>query len=238
MLKILGFTIMRKEHNPYYDKTTEEDRIFRKIYNFCKDYTLTDIQRMFALYNAVKYLVKADIKGDFVECGVWRGGSSMLMVKTLLELGITDRKIFLYDTFEGMTRPKNDEYNLKNGKKAIDDYKENKCIATIDEVRKNMAKTGYPTDNIVFVKGDVLQTIPEISPNSIALLRLDTDWYESTRHELTHLYPLLNRHGVLIIDDYDAWSGSKKATDEYFSKIPILLNRIGTSGRIAIKTEG
>lgn len=100
-----------------------------------------------------------------------------------------------------------------------------------------MLSTGYPETNIVFVKGKVENTIPEIVPEKIALLRLDTDWYESTRYGLTHLFPLITKNGILIIDDYGYWAGSKKAVDEYFSDKPILLNRIDSCGRIGIKIE-
>ena len=77
--------------------------------------------------------------------------------------------------------------------------------------------------------------IPKYLPGEIALLRLDTDWYKSTQHELIHLYPLLVGSGVLIIDDYGHWQGAKKAVDEYFSDKKILLNRIDYTGRISIK---
>lgn len=98
-----------------------------------------------------------------------------------------------------------------------------------------MQSTNYPAEMLVFIKGKVEDTIPKTMPKHIALLRLDTDWYESTKHELLHLYPLLSKSGVLIIDDYGYWAGSKKAVDEYFSKGEMLLNRIDYTSRIAIK---
>jgi hypothetical protein len=100
-----------------------------------------------------------------------------------------------------------------------------------------MAMTNYPQDKLNYVVGKVEDTIPETLPRKIALLRLDTDWYESTLHELNHLYPLLTEGGVLIIDDYGHWQGAKKAVDEYIekNKLKILLNRIDYTGRIAIK---
>lgn len=99
-----------------------------------------------------------------------------------------------------------------------------------------MAATGYPKDNIIFIKGKVEQTIPGTLPGKIALLRLDTDWYESTKHELNHLYPLLEKAGILIIDDYGAWQGARKAVDEYFSTNgPVYLHRLDFTGRLVIK---
>ncbi len=101
-----------------------------------------------------------------------------------------------------------------------------------------MLSTGYPKEKIHLIKGKVEDTIPENIPKEIALLRLDTDWYESTKHELIHLFPLLKPNGILIIDDYGHWEGARKAVDEYISdnNIHILLNRIDYSGRISVKT--
>jgi O-methyltransferase len=112
------------------------------------------------------------------------------------------------------------------------------CNAPMEGVQNVMSKTGYDRDKIHFVQGKVEDTLPSNSPEKIALLRLDTDWYESTRHELIHLFPLLSIDGVIIIDDYGYWQGAKKAVDEYFEEhnIKILLNRIDETGRIAIKT--
>jgi hypothetical protein len=103
-----------------------------------------------------------------------------------------------------------------------------------------MATTGYPETKVHYVRGKVEDTIPGTMPGEIAILRLDTDWYESTRHELVHLFPLLTRGGVLILDDYGHWQGARAAVDEYFDQYrqPILLNRIDETGRIAIKTPG
>jgi hypothetical protein len=206
---------------------------------------MTGVERMYALYKSVEYIVKNNTKGDIVECGVWRGGSSMLIAKTLLKFNCTDKIIHLYDTFEGMSTPTEKDLDA-TGSSAADLLKAPKtkdkdsiwCIADLDDVKNNMAKTNYPASNINYVKGKVEETIPENSPgNSIALLRLDTDWYESTQHEMKHLYPLLSTEGVLILDDYGHWQGAKKAVDEYFSteKKSLLLNRIDYTGRIAIK---
>jgi hypothetical protein len=218
---------------------------FKDIFESCKEYSMTGVERMYALYKSVEYIVKNNTKGDIVECGVWRGGSSMLIAKTLLKFNCTDKIIHLYDTFEGMSTPTEKDLDA-TGSSAVDLLKAPKtkdkdsiwCIADLDDVKNNMAKTNYPASNINYVKGKVEETIPENSPgNSIALLRLDTDWYESTQHEMKHLYPLLSTEGVLILDDYGHWQGAKKAVDEYFSteKKSLLLNRIDYTGRIAIK---
>jgi hypothetical protein len=104
-------------------------------------------------------------------------------------------------------------------------------------VKETLRATGYPAERLHFVVGPVEETIPREVPPGIALLRLDTDWYESTKHELEHLYPLLADGGALIIDDYGHWEGCKRAVDEYFaaSPPPVLLSRIDYTGRVAIK---
>lgn len=104
-----------------------------------------------------------------------------------------------------------------------------------EEVKSNLSKTNF--DSLIFVKGLIEDTIPEIMPDKISILRLDTDFYESTYHELINLFPLLQKGGVLIIDDYGHWKGAKKAVDKYFSEINIypLLNRINYSQRVFIK---
>ncbi len=171
--------------------------------------------------------MKADNKGDFVECGVWKGGSVMVMAMTLKLLN-AKRAIWLYDTFEGMAGQSEFDYHVNDK----NDMGYNPSIGTINEVKGNILSTGY--DDFHFIKGKVEDTIPNEIPKSIALLRLDTDWYESTKHELNHLYPLLIKGGVFIVDDYGSYFGSKKAADEYFGG-KVLLSRIDHDSRLSIK---
>ena len=150
----------------------------------------------------------------------------------------------MFDTYEGMSKPTDLDISFE-GKKADSQFEENKkgedssdwCFASLNKVKQNVLKTGYSSEKLHFIKGKVENTLPENTPKQIALLRLDTDWYESTKHELIHLFPKLVSGGVLILDDYGYWAGAKKAVDEYFSqtKTQILLNRIDQTGRIAIK---
>lgn len=111
------------------------------------------------------------------------------------------------------------------------------CEAGLEDVQTNLWSTGYPRERIHFCKGKVEDTIPDTLPENIALLRLDTDWYESTRHELEHLFPNLAAQGVMIIDDYGHWQGSKQAVDEYFADAqpPIFLHRVDYTARLMIK---
>ncbi len=236
----MGLQLKRKPRRGYDPiKDISRDPLFLEIYEKIKDHTLVDIERCFALYNAVQYIVKNDLGGDLVECGVWKGGSCMLIAYTLLAAGQSGRKIWLYDTFMGMTEPGD-----MDGVEEKKEWEQGKttgemnrmCYASIEEVRANIEKTGYPVENMVFVKGKVETTIPHHIPSQIALLRLDTDWYESTRHELVHLYPLLAEKGILLVDDYGAWQGARKAVDEYFNDKPfVFLHRIDYTGRLIIK---
>jgi O-methyltransferase len=207
-------------------------------------FTMTSHERISALCHAVRYVTKHSIPGDVVECGVWRGGSAMAAALTLLGERDLARRLYLFDTFEGMPPPTEVDRAAGSGKSAallLKEADEASLIwahAPLDEVRANLASTNYPADRIRFVKGRVEDTIPREAPEKIAILRLDTDWYASTRHELIHLYPKLSVGGVLVIDDYGHWEGARKAVDEYINDnhLPILLQRIDYTGRIAVKT--
>lgn len=217
---------------------------FARTYEKAKPFTMTSAERMFALYQAVRYVIAAEIPGDFVECGVWRGGSSMMAALAATEAG-DPRQMWLYDTYEGMTPPSDRDRNSlgKMATEVLDvsarepGARNTWAYATIEDVKANMTTTGYPASLLRYVKGPVEQTIPAQAPDRISLLRLDTDWYESTKHELEHLWPRLAPGGVLIIDDYGHWEGARQAVDEYFLDRPILLNRIDYTGRIAVKAE-
>lgn len=206
--------------------------------------TMTSVERLFALIQAAEYVVKAGIPGAIVECGVWQGGSMMAVAHTLQRLGNADRDLYLFDTYEGMPKPTDADVDYSGNPAAIEFEAMQKtvdssdwCYASIDQVRQNLASTGYEMSRIKLIKGKVEHTIPDQAPEKIAILRLDTDWYESTKHELVHLFPRLVEGGVLIIDDYGHWQGSRRATDEYFAQnhLHVLLNRIDYTGRIAIK---
>jgi len=218
----------------------------RGVIERVRPYTMTSLERIAALCDAVEYVVRYGVPGDFVECGVWRGGSSMAAALTLLRMGITDARLYLFDTFAGMSEPTAYDTEIATGKSAAallarSDPKEGLAwaYAAIDDVRENMAATGYPPENMHLIAGKVEDTLPQRAPERICLLRLDTDWYESTRHELTHLFPRLAVGGVLIVDDYGHWAGARRAVDEYFAahNIRMLLNRIDYTGRIGVKLD-
>ena len=208
---------------------------------------MTSLTRRWALIQAIKYVHTKKLEGDFVECGVWKGGSCMLIAKELIKQNNLNRNIWLYDTFDGMTQPTDDDIETETGiqgKDLLSNVEKTTekfnmwAYAPIEEVKNNMLKTNYPIDNIKYIKGKVEDTLKSNTPRKIALLRLDTDWYESTKIELETLYPLITKGGILIIDDYGHFEGAKRAVDDYFRKInqQPLLNRIDYTGRLIIKT--
>jgi O-methyltransferase len=208
-------------------------------------FTMTSLDRRASLLGAIDHVVRHGVAGDIVECGVWRGGSMMLAALALMARGDTSRDLWLYDTFEGMSAP-GAEDRAATGESAAAQLARTPrgegvwCEAGLADVRANHASTGYPQERIHFVEGKVEDTIPATLPARIALLRLDTDWYESTRHELRHLYPLLSRQGILLVDDYGYWQGARQAVDEYFAARPgpVYLHRVDNTARLVVKQDG
>lgn len=203
---------------------------------------MTSPVKLYGLVMGTRYVVRHQIPGAFVECGVWRGGSMQAVALTLAELGATDRDLHLFDTFAGMPPPTDKDRRLHDDEPAEhllateDRGSEVWAVASLDDVREGMADLGYPVKHIHFHEGMVEDTLPDQAPERIALLRLDTDWYESTRVELETLYQRLSPGGVLILDDYGHWEGARQAVDEFLARTgePLLLLPIA-SGRIAVK---
>lgn len=203
--------------------------------------------RLFTTYKAVHYIVDNEIAGDLIECGVFQGRHIFVMAKTLNLLGIRDRQIYLYDTFAGMTapsaqdfklsRPLDAESNLTKWQESAKDGHVDYCYAPIEQVKKTVFKSGYPESMFTFVKGDVRETLPNNNHKKIAILRMDTDFYEATKWQLEHLYDMIVPGGLLIIDDYGSWAGCRKAVDEFIGDLPFrpLLNRTDRSERVLIK---
>jgi O-methyltransferase len=208
-------------------------------------FTMTSPERLFALRQAVQYVVRNKIAGDIVECGVWRGGSMMAVALTLLELGALERKLWLFDTFEGMPPPTEADVDLAGtpASKILQMTDKQTSIywgyGPLEQVQWVMRQSGYDPSKIVMVKGKVEETVPANAPDQIALLRLDTDWYESTYHEMVHLYPRLAVGGILIVDDYGHWQGARRAVDQYLQEknLRLLLNRVDYTARVAVKLD-
>ena len=161
----------------------------------------------------------------------------MLMAQVLLARGNAYRDIHLFDTFTGMTEPTDEDRIAWNGKSVRERFKRfDSWAVDLPEVERNLGLTRYPSERLHFVKGDVLETLDGEVPERIALLRLDTDWYESTRKELETLYPALVSGGILILDDFGHFEGARKAVEDYFANRPRpFLTRVDYTGRVGIK---
>lgn len=176
-------------------------------------YTKGTRERVAAMVDALTELDAQDVPGDVVECGVWSGGNIILS-----RLVSPKRICWLYDTFHGMTEP--GQYDVKASGHPAPKGK-NWDWVSVEEVRGNLELEHVLDDDYLrFVEGPVEQTLLVESnlPEWIALLRLDTDWYQSTKMELEILYPRLVPGGVLIVDDYGHWAGCRKATNDYFAE--------------------
>ena len=198
-----------------------------------------DIENIYAWYRDIHYILKYNIPGAIVECGVWRGGMMMLAALIGEEVG-ERRDLWLYDTFAGVTEP-----TIEDGFEVNRTYHYWKSKGdawgfggSMGKVSKNMGKTGYQ-GWVGYVKGDVLETIPKSVPNEIAALRIDVDLYRPTKHCLEHLYPLLSVGGVLVLDDYGCFDGARQAVDDYIEKsdLQLLLSRVGRTVYEATKQK-
>ncbi len=235
----LGYEVIR-HRDTVLEASADDQDIARRVSPF----TVTSGHSVHTLLNAVEHVVSRDVPGAIVECGVGKGGSVMAAALKLTALGKSDRDIYLFDTFAGMTEPGSEDLSYQ-GEAALDQYQRQKiddnttdwCQGSLAEVTQAVLGTGYDRERLHFVEGKVEDTVPGQAPEQIALLRLDTDWYQSTRHELVHLYPRLSHGGVLIIDDYGYWQGARKAVDEYIAEngLKLMLHKIDQSARIAIK---
>lgn len=202
---------------------------------------MTGRDKLFGLISAARYVVRYDIPGDIVECGVWRGGSMQAAALALIEAGDISRELHLFDTFSGMSEPgeKDVRFDGRTAEELMSKADKSAsiwAIAGLDDVKQGMSEVAYPSERIHYHQGRVETTVPHEAPDVISILRLDTDWYESTKHELDHLYDRLSPGGVLIIDDYAYYQGSRIATDEFIEATgaKLLLLPIN-SGRIAVK---
>jgi O-methyltransferase len=235
-----GFEVLRIDSPAAPPQLLDIDPSVQRIIDQVRGFTLTSAARINALCEAVRYVVRADIPGALVECGVWRGGSMMAVAHMLLELGQVDRDLYLFDTFDHMPRPTEHDRTIHGIDGAalwdLSDELQAFPYLPFEEVKAALVTTGYPAERLHFVRGLVEDTLPAQRPDVIALCRLDTDWYESTAHEMATLVPHISPGGILLIDDYGEFLGARKAVDDYLSAtdLLLLLHRIDLSGRIAV----
>lgn len=215
---------------------------FLAIWDVCRPLTMTSVARGYALFKAAEHITKMGLSGDLVECGVWRGGSAMVLAMSMQHFGDASRQLHLFDTFAGMTEPGVFDRSASSGQLLFDRWRAGRrhdggndwARGTLDEVKQNLGLTGYAMDRVSFHVGDVRHTLAEAMIPVIALLRLDTDFYESTKAELEHLYPRVVKGGFVIVDDYGHFLGAKKAVDEYLQTngVTPFLHRIDYTGRL------
>lgn len=240
MVRALGVDLVRYPQREALPTDLDDEAL--RLVRMARPFSLTTAHRLASTLEAVRHVCRADVPGDIVECGVWRGGNMLLAATTLKSLGDTARDIYLYDTFEGMTAPSEMDRDylgtpaqalLKREVRGAGVW----CEASLEDVQRTMGLSSYPAERIHYVRGPVEQTIPGAAPEKIAVLRLDTDWFESTRHEMEHLFPRLSPGGILIIDDYGHWQGARRAVDEYLDDhgVKALLVRVDYTCRIMVK---
>jgi O-methyltransferase len=226
-LALLDLEVRRKVEKPGAPFPVEMSRDEKDLFEYVRRNRLTMVsdERLFATILACKHVIERSVDGAFVECGVWRGGNALLAAGVFKLYGAA-RKVYLFDTFAGMTLPDQYDTAAVTGEAAHPRYLSSQkeshnewCYASLEDVKGAFQQANLLDSNVIFVKGDVLTTlsVPDNLPQTIAVLRLDTDWYESTRMELETLYPRLSIGGVIMIDDYGYWTGARKATDEYFA---------------------
>lgn len=189
------------------------------VFEAVHDYTMGTPSDVAYMVGAVMHVCRNDTPGAIVECGVWKGGE-LRAAQLALENGGWQREVWAYDTFAGMVPISREDVNSFGGTSSQDEV--GKLVVSVETVKQLLG------ESVHYVVGDVRKTAWEQAPDRIAVLRLDTDWYESTRETLRALYPLLSIGGVLLIDDYNFWPGCRKATDEYFGAESPRLTNAGT----------
>jgi O-methyltransferase len=195
------------------------DEIIRVV----RGYTMSGVDELSVLISAARYVARHNIPGDIVECGVWRGGTMQAIARALVECGDTSRNLYLFDTFEGMPAAQDKDSTVA-------------AIATLDDVQTGFATVPYPAEKVHLVKGKVEDTVPAKVPETISILRLDADWYESTAYELQHMWERLSSGGVLVLDDYGRSKAARQATDEFLERTGARLLFVRTnSARVAVK---
>lgn len=242
LLKFFGLKVTRLANSNWGDipELTENDRLSIE-YVVKHELSMTSVNSLATTLMACKYVQANMVPGDFVECGVWRGGNSIIAADFFMRMN-SERRVLMFDTFEGMTKPTEHDIDLVGNESSSDIYDRLQngsgsewCKSEINQVQSNFTKRGINLNYCRFYKGDVKNTIPNADVGSISVLRLDTDWYESTKMELEELWPKLSVGGVLIIDDYGKWGGSKKAVDEFFVKYRPFFIIVDGAGRVGVK---
>ncbi len=175
-------------------------------------HTMVGVKRLKNLRDLTERALAANIPGDLIETGVWRGGSCILMRGLLAAYGDTARKVVLADSFDGLPPPQADLYPADEGDSH---YTFRQLAITLEDVQANFAAYGLLDDQLEFLKGWFRDTLPGLRGRRFAVIRLDGDMYESTMDGLVNLYDGLSPGGYLIVDDYGAIPACKAAVDDF-----------------------
>ncbi len=235
ILKKFGLVLSKHRDLNYIAEINSEEESLIKL---CLKYSMTTRIRMWSLLSSINYISRHGIQGDFVECGVWKGGNLILFSKLIDKLKLK-KNIFGFDTFTGMPKPGKFDFKYSTGQHASKYYnikkKSNWNEISLGEVKNNLIYENS-ISSIKLIKGKVENTLRDINnlPKKISILRLDTDFYSSSKVELEVLYPKLVKNGILFLDDYGSMSGQRKAVDEYFKVRPFMFH-VDKSSRIIIK---
>lgn len=181
------------------DYTTEADTMIGRF-------------RLDNLQACVTDVLRRGVPGDLIETGVWRGGASIFMRAVLRAYGVTDRVVWVADSFQGLPRPDPARYPADT-----DDalWKASALAVPVDQVKANFASYGLLDDQVRFLVGWFRDTLPTAPIDRLAVLRLDGDMYESTMDALGALYPRLSVGGYVIVDDYGAIASCRQAVEDF-----------------------
>lgn len=186
----------------------------------CLEFSLVGWQGMEATYTCTKRAITDKIQGDLVECGVAQGGSALLIALINQKFGDGTRRIWLFDSYEGLPDPTAEDFQKGKTGTHVRPLPKGSCLGTIEDVRQLLfQKNNLAEKNINLVKGWFQDTLP-VTRNqidSISVLRLDGDWYESTKVCFENLFDQVSNNGFVILDDYFSCFGCKKATDEFLT---------------------
>jgi hypothetical protein len=188
--------------------------------------SMITLARFDNIKNCIEAILRDGVPGDFIETGVWRGGATIFMRAALKAFGVTDRLVWAADSFEGLPKPDPAMFPLEAKAQAgpVMQKMYRNFAASLDEVKRNFTAYGLLDDQVKFLKGWFKETLPTAPIETLSLIRLDGDFYESTRDVLINLYDRLSIGGFVIIDDYgeDSWTYCRKAVDEFRSERQIL----------------
>ncbi len=176
-----------------------------------KAHSMIGNRRLQNLREVMEFVIVNNIPGDFIETGVWRGGACIMARAVLKAYGVTERRVWVADSFCGLPAP-----NPKFTADANDKHHTYSELAiSLEEVKSNFAKYDLLDDQVVFLKGWFSETLPQAPIQKLAVLRLDGDMYESTMDGLTHLYDKVTTGGVIIVDDFGAVAACSQAVNDF-----------------------